>query len=152
VYERIIIPLDGSKVGEAVLPYVADHISKFNHEVKVEIILLQVISPMVPSMQGGFEQAPVFDNPTEMTRIEQMAMDYLKEVGKTLERKNVNILIKVVGGKPHECICKAAEQFDVDVIAMSTNRRSGITRWALGSVTDRVLSSSNKPVFQVRFP
>ena len=54
MYEKILVPLDGSKVGEAALPYVEDLMSKLSPEVKLEIILLQVLSSAISHVTGGY--------------------------------------------------------------------------------------------------
>ena len=59
---------------------------------------------------------------------------------------------KVGIGSAAEEIIKAADEINADWIAMSTHGRSGISRWAFGSVTDRVLRAENKPVLMVRAP
>ena len=58
----------------------------------------------------------------------------------------------VVVGSAADEIIKASEELNVDLIAMSTHGRSGISRWAFGSVTDRVLRGGSKPVLMVRAP
>ena len=57
---------------------------------------------------------------------------------------------KVSSGNAADEILKTAEQIDADLIAMSTHGRSGISRIALGSVTENVLRSSKRPVLVVR--
>ena len=47
-------------------------------------------------------------------------------------------------------ICDVADTQDVDLIAMTTHARSGIEKWVLGSVADRVVRSARQPVFLVR--
>jgi len=53
MHERILVPLDGSKVAESALRYIEDLVSKLSPEVKVEITLLQVLSPVVHHVVGG---------------------------------------------------------------------------------------------------
>ena len=152
MHERILIPLDGSEVGEVALPYVKDLIVKLRPKIQVDITLLQVISPATPVIIGGFEAAPIPYEPVELTEIEQRAMGYLHRTAESLKRKGVTVSVKVVVGKAAEEIKKTAEEIDVDLIAMSTHGRSGITRWAFGSVTDRVLRSRTRPILLVRAP
>jgi nucleotide-binding universal stress UspA family protein len=53
MYEKIVVPLDGSKVGEAALPYVEDIVSKLSPEVKTEVVLLQVLAlASIPTVSG----------------------------------------------------------------------------------------------------
>jgi len=152
MYERILVPLDGSKVGEAALPYVEKLVSKLSPKVKVEVILLQVVSLLTHYVVAGEASVSVPYTEKEMEQIEKKAKDYLDEVGKDLKSKRVIVKIRVGTGNAAEAIIKAADEIDADLIAMSTHGRSGISRWAFGSVTDRVLRGGNKPVLVVRAP
>ena len=51
--EKIVVPLDGSKIGEAALPYVENLLSKLSPEVKVEVVLLQVLSASPHAVTAG---------------------------------------------------------------------------------------------------
>ena len=152
MYERILVPLDGSKVGEAALPYVKELVSKISPAVKVEVTLLQVVSSLTHYVVAGEASAPVPYTEQEMEQIKRKAMDYLDKAGKGLKRKNVVVKSRVSVGKAADEINKAADGIDADLIAMSTHGRSGISRWAYGSVTDRVLRSGNRPMLMVRVP
>ena len=152
MYERILVPLDGSKVGEAALPYVKELVSKMSPAVKVEVTLLQVVSSLTHYVVAGEASAPVPYTEQEMEQIKGKSMDYLDKAGKGLKRKNVVVKSRVGVGKAADEINKAADGIDADLIAMSTHGRSGISRWAYGSVTDRVLRSGNRPMLMVRVP
>lgn len=152
MYERILVPLDGSKVGEAALPYIEGLVSKLSPEVKVEVTLLQVLSPWVPSAIGGEGLDEVSLTDEEIRKLTNAATDYLDKSGKALRNKGVRVLAKVGIGKAAEEIKKAANEINADLIVMTTHGRSGLSRWAFGSVTDRVLRSGNKPILLVRAP
>lgn len=153
MYEKILIPLDGSKIGEAALPYVEELVSKLSPEVKVEIILLQVISPVSPIIVSGDEVPAIIYTEEQMEETKKVALGYLNQTGETLRSKGVNVWAKVGSGNTSEEIVKAAVELNVDLIAMSTHGRSGLSRWALGSVTDKVLRlGGNVPIFMVKAP
>jgi len=152
MYERILVPLDGSKVGEAALPYVKELVSKISPAVKVEVTLLQVVSSLTHYVVAGEASAPVPYTEQEMEQIKRKAMDYLDKAGKGLKSKNVVVKSRVSVGKAADEINKAADGIDADLIAMSTHGRSGISRLAFGSVTDRVLRGGNRPILMVRAP
>jgi len=139
MYEKIVVPLDGSKVGEAALPYVEDIVSKLSPEVETEVILLQVIAPAsIPTVSGRTPDiTPYSEQQLEETK--KKAIDYLNQIGETLRSKGVTVTAKVAVGDASEQIVKAAEEIDANLIAMSTHGRSGLSRWAFGSVTDKVL-------------
>ncbi len=147
--ERILVPLDGSKVGEAALPYVEELISKLSPEVEVEITLFQVVSKTyyVAAEEAGVK-IPYTEE--EMEQIKRKATDYLSKIGEGLKSTRTTLEFKVGAGNAAEEIIKAADEINADLIAMSTHGRSGLSRWAFGSVTDRILRGGNKAVLVVR--
>ena len=155
MYEKILIPLDGSKVGEAALPYVEDLVSKLSPEVKVEVTLLQVVPPITYYPVSGGEaigQIPVTYTGEELEQIRETAIDYLDKAIEGLRNKGVTVKTEIRIGKPAEEIKRVADEISVDLIAMSTHGRSGLSRWAFGSITDKVLREGNKPILVVRAP
>ena len=150
--EKILIPLDSSKIGEAALPYVMELVSKLSPRIKVEITLLQVVSLLTHYIVAGEAATPVFYTEKEMEQIQQQARDYLNKVAEGLRSKKVSVKVRVGIGSAADEIIKAADEINVDLIAMSTHGRHGISRWAFGSVTDKVLRGGHKPVLLVRAP
>ncbi|MFC1921099.1 universal stress protein [Chloroflexota bacterium] len=150
--ERILVPLDGSKVGEAALPYVEDLIPKLLPEPKVEVTLIQVLSSLSHYVVAGEATARVPYTGEEIELMKKQAVKYLKNAGETLRKKGATTKVVVAVGNAAEEIIKTADEINADIIAMSTHGRSGISRWAFGSVTDRVLRGGGKPVLVVRAP
>jgi len=74
------------------------------------------------------------------------AEKYLSELAENLEGEGVVVQAAVVHGNPAEEILDYAKNNQVGLIVMSTHGRSGISRWAFGSVTDRILRHSAVPV------
>ncbi|MFC2047016.1 universal stress protein [Chloroflexota bacterium] len=139
MYEKIIVPLDGSKVGEAALPYVEDLMSKLSPEVKVEVTLLRVLSELSHYMAVEMAGVSVPFTAKEMEQQNKEAMDYLDKAGEALRSKGATVMAKVGVGDACENIVKTAEEINANLIAMSTHGRSGLSRWAFGSVTEKVL-------------
>ena len=138
--ERILVPLDGSEVGESALAYVDGLLSKLSPEVEREVILLRVLaSDSVDVMVKGtlLPDKAATEAKTEQRKNE--ALGYLDKAGESLVSKRVTVTAKVAVGDPPEQIVKVAEEMDVDLIAMSTHGRSGLSRWAFGNATDKVL-------------
>ncbi len=150
--EKILVPLDGSKVGEAALPYVENLVTKFLPEPKVEVILLQVLSSLSHYVVAGEATARVPYTEQEIQQMEKAATAYLRKAGKPLSDRGAKTKVRVVVGQAAEEILKTAEEMDVDFIAMSSHGRSGLSRWAFGSVTDRVVRGGSKPVLVVKAP
>jgi nucleotide-binding universal stress UspA family protein len=155
MYNKILVPLDGSKLGEAAIPLVNEIISGAKESRNIEITLLQIIPSkkdfIAPTMTWpGVVHLPY--NEAELEQIKKPVMDYLGKVGATL-KKDPMITIKTlvrVGDDPADQILKTSDELKIDLIAISTHGRSGITRWAYGSVADRILRGGNTPVFMVR--
>ena len=153
MYQKILIPLDGSKIGEAALPYVEDMVSKLSPEVKVEITLLQVLSPVHPAAAGGQAVADFAYTEKQTEENRKAAIDYLNKTGEALRSKGATVMAKVAIGDASQEIVKVAEEINANVIAMSTHGRSGLSRWAFGSVTDKVLRREGRiPVAMIRAP
>ncbi len=151
--ERILIPLDGSKLGEAALHYVEELVSRLAPRAKVEVILFHVITTLKHDvgLRAGAGTVTVPYSESELNQKQVEAIEYLQEVGEGLINKGATVHFKVaVGQSPAEEIIRAEEEFNADLVAMSTHGRSGITRWAFGSVADKVLRGGKVPVLMVR--
>ncbi len=152
--ERILIPLDGSKVGETALRYVEELVAKLEPKDKPEVTLLQVISPPVHHIpvEGGV--VDIFNGTQDLRHDKDQATDYLYKAGEGLRNEGATVNCKVAIGETGvssaESILKAEEEVNADLVAMSTHGRRGVSRWAYGSVTDKVLRSGSVPVLMVR--
>ena len=150
--ERILIPLDGSKLGEAALSYVEELISRLAPEEKVEITLFHVITAVRHSVHisaGGSVTVPYNDE--ELAEMKDAATDFLNKVSDGLRNEKVTVICKVsVNENPADEIIKAEVEVNADLVAMSTHGRSGISRFVIGSVADKVLRGGTVPVLMVR--
>jgi nucleotide-binding universal stress UspA family protein len=152
MFERILVPLDGSKVGEAALPLITQLIDKLAPSTKVEITLIGVITLLRHWVVVGEASAPVSYTEEELKLIKDKVADNLAKVAATIQKHNVTIKTIVSTGNAAEEILKAADEIHADLIAMSTHGRSGLRRLAFGSVTDKVLHGAKMPVLMVRAP
>ena len=153
MYEKILVPLDGSKIGEAALLYAEDLLSKLSPNVKSEVVLLQVLSPVMSHVVGGEASAAVDHTKEEMEYTRKKAEEYLNKTSEVLGNKGITVTTEVRVGSAAEEIVKFAEEINAGMIAMSTHGRSGFSRWAFGSVTDKVLRrEGNIPITMVRAP
>ncbi len=150
--EKILVPLDGSKIGEAALPEIEKLIAKLLPEGKVEVTFIQVMPSLSHYVVAGEASARIPYTEQEMEQMKQKAGEYLKKAGDALRKKGVTVKVKVSIGRAADEIIKAADEIDADIIAMSSHGRSGLSRWAFGSVTDRVLRGGSKPVLVVKAP
>jgi nucleotide-binding universal stress UspA family protein len=140
VYKRILVPLDGSTLGEAVLGCVAG-VAKLND---AEVTLLTVIPP------EGFPESEEFARVQHLPGPDALVRAYLEEKVAELQQIGVKASIAIRDGFSFEEILKYAEEQHVDLIAMSTHGRTGLTRVLLGSTADRVARTAKAPVMLVR--
>jgi nucleotide-binding universal stress UspA family protein len=148
--ERVLIPLDGSKVGEAALVAIEGRMERWSPDLKVEVTLLGVITSLTHWVVVGEASAPIAYTEEELDAIKQRVTDYLNKAGETLRSRGATVIARVDTGNAAEEILRVADEIKVDLIAMSTHGRSGLRRLAFGSVTDKVLRGANVPVLMVR--
>ena len=135
--ERILVPLDGSKCAETVIPRVEELIAGK----KTGICFLRVVSAST---------FPGVDPTDAQVEVVREAEEYLKGLEDRLRAKGLNVDTHVRYGNDAEEILDHAAQREVDLIAMSTHGRNGIKRFLLGSVAEKVLRHAPKPVYMVR--
>jgi nucleotide-binding universal stress UspA family protein len=150
MHERILVPLDGSKFGEAALPNAEDLAIKLAPGTEIEIILLQVISDLTFDVLTADVAAQLPHDEADIRKIKQAVQKYLDKLAEGLRAKGIRTTTVVAEGHAAEEIIKTAKNTNADLIAMSTHGRSGLRRWALGSITDKVLHESEIPVLTVR--
>jgi nucleotide-binding universal stress UspA family protein len=145
--KRILVPLDGSKVAEQIVPHAEELVKVMGGDV----ILFQAyesLGRMMPS--EGFRVMPEKEVNDENKRREEETKVYLKSIARPFREKGLTVSEVVAPGDPAEAILDYAESKAVDIIAMSTHGVSGIKRWVFGSVTDKVLHAGDMPVLVVR--
>ena len=143
MYKRILVPLDGSELAEQVLPY-ARALAK---GLSASLDLLEVIEP--PPSQWADSAHGVYPHRLADS-LKNTARDYLERVAVPLRREGLSAVTNVRKGSPPQCIAAEAELEPDTLIAMSSHGRSGIARWVLGSVTDKVLQDTSCPLLIVR--
>jgi nucleotide-binding universal stress UspA family protein len=140
---RILVPLDGSFRSERVLPVVAPMAQALDSE----LVLFQVPICYVSGWMMGDGFLPVQG---VLATAEQDAQVYLGEVAARLQQEGLRASIATAIGAVADSIVRYAEENRMDLIAMSTHGRTGLRRWALGSVADRVLRAGRVPLLLVR--
>jgi nucleotide-binding universal stress UspA family protein len=145
MYNKILVPLDGSQLTECSL----EHTKSIASGCQVtEVILLRVVEPIESGDAATYAQ--IGYSPTEMEnrRIED-AQKYVDTLAQRLNQEGINARGEAIVGRAAEAILDYSRKKGVDLIIMSTHGRSGISRWALGSVADRVSRHSTAPVLLV---
>ena len=139
MYNKIVVPLDGSKLAEVALPYAEEMAAKMGSD----IILLTVLESDEP--QEHEKQQMYTEKVAEVTRYH--AAKYLGNGGS----KAVKIAAATRTGNPAEAIIDYADKGDYTLIIMASHGRSGISRWAVGSVADKVVrAKARQPVMLIR--
>ena len=141
-FKRILTPLDGSEAGEAAL-HDAEAIAL---KTGASIVLLHVI-PAPHAIEARW-LGPEFND--FVRAMHDAGEKYLDKTGKRLAARGIDIDVKITAGDPAETIIDTAKKEKVDLIAISTHGRSGIPRWVLGSVADKILHESKLPMWLVR--
>jgi len=147
MYKKILAPLDGSEFSECSL----DHVTAVAKGSDVpSVILLRVLETY--HKQAGYTGLSEETIREVRKEIRAESEDYLAKVADNLKKKGITATTAVVEGKPSEEILNYATKNKVDLIIMSTHGSSGLTRWAFGSVADRVIRHSAVPVLVIAPP
>jgi nucleotide-binding universal stress UspA family protein len=142
----IIVPLDGSQLAESIFP----HVVYLATGLKLAIVLVRTFTRPTAGyfMATGLSPSDVNDLGE---RIKDETKNYLQAKVKELEARRVsNVSFTLLEGRPPDEIINLAQKTPGNLITMSSHGRSGIGRWVLGSVTDRVVSYSGDPVLVIR--
>ena len=142
MYKRMLVPLDGSELAEMVFGYAKELAGRLD----LDLNLLHVSGPgehdLLPKHRAYIERA------AEILRrqsAEVQEKTRSKSGGRELEVRG-----ELAEGHTAEEILRYADKNDIDLILMATHGRSGVKRWAMGSVADKVLRASKVPVWLVR--
>jgi len=140
---RILVPLDGSPMAEQVLPPV----SSVARALDARLVLFRAPIVYTSGAMVGEWYLPL-EGVLEVT--EQDAQVYLAHMAERLAEEGLKVSTAMQRGGVAEAIVDYAEANQMDLIAMCTHGRTGLARWMLGSVADRVLRAGGVPLFLVR--
>lgn len=140
--QKILVPLDGSALSErAIEP--AEKIAK---AIGCEMILFRVVdTPLEKSPEAEPEEV----RQAASARIDK-ATTYLKAIASRVEGKGIKARIEVGAGYPHSAILALADKENVEFIIMSTHGRTGVSRALMGSVAEKVVYRTERPVMLVK--
>ena len=137
MFEKIVVPLDGSKLAELALPYAEELAARTGSQ----ITLLRVIAS---GEAEDYEKNQVY--------LKGVAREVEIDTKKLLEKSGGEIKVEtaVLTGNPAEAIVDYAATKKISLIVMASHGRSGIGRWTLGSVAEKVVRGGSSPVLLVR--
>ena len=144
MYKTILVPLDGSKRAEKILPHVEGLAAQF----KSQVTLLQVVVPAYYMMDPQLAFANVNLEETEW-RVGQ-AKEYLDTLKKRLGARDIQCERRVEQGPVVETIIELARKGDYDLIAMASHGRTGLARVFYGSIAAGMLQSLDRPILLIR--
>ena len=141
MYKKILVATDGSKSAEKAALHAINLASHCN----AEIIGIYVVDV---SAFINLPETVVWDNVREMLHEEgKKALDFVK---REAEGKNIKVKTIIKEGSPSRAIVEASKEENADLIVVGTAGRTGLDRFLLGSISEKVLRTSEKPVLVVK--
>lgn len=139
---KILVPLDGSALAERAV----EQAEKIAKALGYEVILFRVIQN---PLAGAPEAGPAAEERATLDSIDE-AYSYLKPIASRLEGNGIKARVEVGEGPPYAGILGLAHKEDVEFIIMSTHGRTGLTRALMGSVAEKVVYTTKRPVMLVK--
>jgi nucleotide-binding universal stress UspA family protein len=175
MYNKVVVPLDGSKLAETALP----HLEAIAKGCSIpEILLVSVTErirgrirqdqafeeystkssarplPAMGTIQGGVVFSTYTPSqqqiPLSLGKMAKTAYDYLCKIAKQLEEKGFRNQVVVLAGKPAEEIVRFADDQGADLIIMGSQGKGGLNRWNISNIADKVIKTAKVPVLLVR--
>ncbi len=154
MYKRILVPLDGSQISECSLNEVKNMARGIPD---VEVILLTVQEEILPFTSIPFAENRAQEMAAQREKmkddVSQKIEKYLSDVSSSLRQEGITVETMIEYPDPlksiAEIIMDFADASQAELIVMSSHGRTGIKRWAMGSVADRVVRYSKIPVLVV---
>jgi nucleotide-binding universal stress UspA family protein len=135
MFNRILVPLDGSTTAETILPQVR----RLLRRIDAEVVLLQVATP--PLADGAMA---LFEAALSASR------EYLREVSRRLEEQGVRARSLARLGPPAEVVLEVARSEGAELLALATHGRTGVGRLLMGSVAEEIVRKSPVPALLLR--
>ncbi len=141
MYKKILVPLDGTPLSEAVLPH-AEALAKSEG---AEIVILRI--PSLPAADLFARNPGMAQKIVEDVEIE--TDHYLQDETEQITKEGIKVSSMMREGPIPDVILKVAEEIHADVIAMSTHERSSLQKMLVGSVADKVVKFAHIPVMLI---
>ncbi len=143
MYETILVPLDGSKRAEAILP----HVEGFAKSAGSKIVLLTAMEHRAYMDAEGIRTQI---DESDLERRTKEAEAYLMNLVDQFRQKDMRAESRVINGPAVEIIIKTAEEMDAGLIAIASHGRSGLGRVFYGSIAAGLLQAIDRPLLLVR--
>jgi len=141
MYEDILVPTDGSKGTNDAVSHALDIADKYDATVHA----LYVVNT------SAYSTLPADSNWESITAaLEEEGEQATGEIAARMDETDVETVTNVKEGVPHKTIMEYANEEEVDMIVMGTHGKTGLDRLLLGSVTEKIVRTSEIPVLTVR--
>lgn len=176
MYKKVVVPLDGSKLAEVVLPHLEAVAKGCNI---AEVLLVSVTEKIIGNVEAKdmfdqfvpekptgvtppqftvFQPGIVYGNtevgskkiPLNAGKMTKTAREYLYKIAQELDKKGFNVTATVLMGNPAEEIVRYAEGQSADLIIMASRGKSGFSRWDIGNIAEKVIRATNVPVMLIK--
>lgn len=136
---HILVPLDGSSLAECVLP----HVMAVSQGTEAHITLMHILEMRHPRDQQAVD-------PLEWHLRKQEAEEYLNLLASRLKSPSATVQKVILEGSPAEVIIDFANHHAVDLIALSSHGKSGLSGWNISSVVQKIVLRSCKSILLIR--
>ncbi len=144
MYKKILVPLDGSGRAEKILPHV-ENLAKVNGS---EVVFLRVVQPIIIS--DGYKGVLVDESRGESQRQVDSAIEYLSKMEDQFKKIGIKTDKISTVGSIVTTIIEVSQNENIDLIAMASHGRSGLSRVFYGSVAAGVLNAVDRPLLLIR--
>lgn len=143
MYQKILVPLDGSGLSECSLEHARAIAQGCN---VTDVVVFRAVEPLSTKALSALAEAGDDSLGKAIKRERRDARDYVSKVVINLKTRGINAQAVTVEGRADEEILNYAERNAIDLIVMSTHGRSGLSRFLFGSVAEKVSRHSRIPV------
>jgi nucleotide-binding universal stress UspA family protein len=140
MFTRILLPLDGSKLAECVLP----HLVAIARISSPDVFLMRVLGPI------GVSARMQMIDPVDWQIRKAEADSYLAEIEVRLQDAGLRVSTQLYEGRPAERIVEIAHTWNADLILMSSHGQSGLSPWSVSSVVQQVILRAHRSIMIVR--
>jgi nucleotide-binding universal stress UspA family protein len=138
MYDRILLPTDGSRGNSRAVEQAIGLAAQ--SDARLHVLFVVEDLPYAPEMMDGQVEA----------RLREIGEEAISDIRQRADDAGVSVETALEDGTPHQSILEYADEEGMDLIVMGTHGRSGLDRYLLGSVTERVVRGADTPVLTVR--
>lgn len=144
MYKSILVPLDGSKRAEAILP----HVEELAHRFEAKVVFIQVVEAPPLAVTPGQPDTVIYQQ--ELDRRTEKAGTYLKALQGEFKNKGIDARIELGKGPVVETIINACVRHEADLIALASHGNTGLEQVFYGSVAAGILQRVDRPLLLIR--